>query len=812
MAPISDRPETRWVLLLLLLLFGGGAAAPTPEALYRQARAAADRGDSAKIGEITDQALRRFSDSDDEWTWRIRTIRADYFTNIKDQPERARAVLRRPFPKLLRGTEVEVMRLQSLAFAGQRLRDPAAHALIEQAYVLAKAKHPQTLPKVLIYRMIVDPESTLKWAPEAVRYAQKYGQPDFEVRARGTYANYLASAERFDEAIGAWEPALERARRLPIRNEATEEKLEGNLGWGYLELGDYENAAEFFARAHATATRIGQSSDAIIWTYQLGNTRFRQGDLAGAEKQYQAAYALATAAKHRQRPIILALLAEHSLRVGRLTDAQRYCDESIRERRMAKDTEGELRSMTIAGGIAIAAGRLERTEQMLKGVLARTKSVPTQSEAHRRLAQLYTRQEKFAAADREFLQSIAKAQEARANVDAMERRFSYFNAVAELFESYVDFLIARGRDADALAATEMSRAQTLGDALPVTRPRDVRLVARENDATILCYWLGSARSYLWIVTPQKIDVVRLPPRQTIEAAIDAYQHNLLGARGSLTMSGAGGMELWQMLAAPAARFIRPQSRVIVVPHGRLAAFNVETLVVPTPKPHYWIEDVIVSTAGSLGLLARKEASRKAPSRILLVGNTPPPAREFAVLPRAGVEMTKVARHFIGRAVTLEGAKATPSAYRSRSPGTFTYLHFVAHGVPTRLKPLDSAVVLAREGDAFKLYAREIAEQPLTARLVTISSCHGAGTREYAGEGLVGLAWAFLRAGADNVVAALWQVNDQATPELMDRFYEKLAKGDDPATALRDAKLLLVRGRNVHANPLYWAPFTLYGSG
>jgi CHAT domain-containing protein len=62
-----------------------------------------------------------------------------------------------------------------------------------------------------------------------------------------------------------------------------------------------------------------------------------------------------------------------------------------------------------------------------------------------------------------------------------------------------------------------------------------------------------------------------------------------------------------------------------------------------------------------------------------------------------------------------------------------------------------------------------------------------------------------------VVAALWEVNDDATPELMDRFYEKLAKGADPATALRDAKLSLVHGGNAHANPLYWAPFTLYGS-
>ncbi len=266
-----------------------------------------------------------------------------------------------------------------------------------------------------------------------------------------------------------------------------------------------------------------------------------------------------------------------------------------------------------------------------------------------------------------------------------------------------------------------------------------------------------------------------------------------------------------MLVEPASRSIAPGSRVIIVPHGRLNAFNMETLVVPTPNRHYWINDAVIATAGSLGLLVRKEPKRPASPRMLLVGNTPPPNREFAPLPRASAELDKVASHFGGRVVRLEGAKATPSAYRSASPEGFTYLHFVAHGVATRQKPLDSAVVLAREGETFKLYARDIAKQPLTAKLVTISSCHGAGTRAYAGEGLVGLGWAFLRAGAENVIAALWEVSDTSTPELMDRFYAGLAKDADPATALRDAKLFLMRKGGPSARPRYWAPFLLYGS-
>jgi CHAT domain-containing protein len=160
---------------------------------------------------------------------------------------------------------------------------------------------------------------------------------------------------------------------------------------------------------------------------------------------------------------------------------------------------------------------------------------------------------------------------------------------------------------------------------------------------------------------------------------------------------------------------------------------------------------------------------------------------------------------------LDGAKATPAAYRAASPAKFDYVHFVAHGVATRKRPLDSAVILARDAatKSYKLLARDVVAEPLTARLVTISSCHGAGTRTYAGEGVVGLAWAFLRAGARQVIASLWEVNDAATPQLMDRMYASIRAGRDPAVALRDAKLTLVRSSGAYRRPLYWAPFVLY---
>jgi CHAT domain-containing protein len=241
--------------------------------------------------------------------------------------------------------------------------------------------------------------------------------------------------------------------------------------------------------------------------------------------------------------------------------------------------------------------------------------------------------------------------------------------------------------------------------------------------------------------------------------------------------------------------------------------NFETLIASAPHAHFWIEDVTITTASSLTLLssASQPAALKG-NNLLLVGNTEQVASDFPTLPQASAEMKQIEQYFPSTAsVVLEGKGATPAAYLNGNPQRFDYIHFVTHGTASHARPLESAVILSREGDSYKLYARDIVKHPLHAQLVTISACTGAGTRAYSGEGLVGLAWAFLRAGAHNVIAALWEVSDSSTPLLMNQMYSEIRHGKDPATALRAAKLSFLHREkgDVFRKPMYWAPFQLY---
>ena len=78
---------------------------------------------------------------------------------------------------------------------------------------------------------------------------------------------------------------------------------------------------------------------------------------------------------------------------------------------------------------------------------------------------------------------------------------------------------------------------------------------------------------------------------------------------------------------------------------------------------------------------------------------------------------------------------------------------------------------------------------------------------------VTIAGAFLAAGARNVVASHWSVEDESTAELMTQFFEELVKSDKsatPAEALHRARLRLRESRN-WSSPFHWAPFVLLGT-
>jgi CHAT domain-containing protein/tetratricopeptide (TPR) repeat protein len=148
-------------------------------------------------------------------------------------------------------------------------------------------------------------------------------------------------------------------------------------------------------------------------------------------------------------------------------------------------------------------------------------------------------------------------------------------------------------------------------------------------------------------------------------------------------------------------------------------------------------------------------------------------------------------------------------------GQYRIIHIATHGLLNSRNPELSGLVFSlvdRQGKPQNgfLEAQDIYNLKLGADLVVLSACQTALGKEIRGEGLVGLTRAFMYAGAPRVVASLWKVPDQATTELMQKFYRGiLQQGLQPAAALRAAQFSMWREPRRSA-PYYWAGFTLQG--
>jgi CHAT domain/Tetratricopeptide repeat len=203
------------------------------------------------------------------------------------------------------------------------------------------------------------------------------------------------------------------------------------------------------------------------------------------------------------------------------------------------------------------------------------------------------------------------------------------------------------------------------------------------------------------------------------------------------------------------------------------------------------------TLPALGILPRlMRRARRSSGPALVVGN---PRGDLRY---AGVEAKEVAERF--RTKPLLGAAATKSAVLARFPDA-TLIHLATHAFFDADNPLESGIVLA-DG---VLTAREVLQHRLQADLLILSACESGRVGSLGGEELAGLSQAFLQAGVRSLLVSLWQVDDQATGELIKAFYGARQDGADKALALRQA-MTQIQQNPRWSDTYYWGAFVLVG--
>jgi CHAT domain-containing protein len=620
----------------------------------------------------------------------------------------------------------------------------------------------------------------------------------------------LIQDDRYGEAIEKFNQAL------PLTDSPfIKEKAFNNLGFSHSQLGDWTRALPFSQQADRLAAEIKNNADRIRCLIDVGREHFSQLEYPEAEASYKQALSIAQEAQdHDGQSKALHHLVQLALKTHDLAKADAYASQ---EDALHQEGARYLDLLQDKAEIATARQDLATAERLLQEILNRPNvRLVFRWHAQSDLAAVYVAQKRFNDAEQAFRKAFVMVDEMRRKYPE-EQRISFLDE-GPFYDQYVKFLVSQNKIAEALSIAERGRAPTLAEGLgnaPSTQNdksplAPLQSMLKKRRQVALAYWLAEEESYLWAITPAGITLFHLQPEMEIKKLVEDYAAQIADRR-DIDESSAG-RKLYDLLVGPAASVIPKDSSVVIVPHRSLYNLSFEALIAPSPTPHYWIEDVDVESASFLGLLAKPDPPRTGRSKDLLLMGAPVEAsKDFPVLEHASEEMNKLAARFPapGMAV-IAGKDATPEAYASNRPGEFRLIHFVTHGTASMERPLDSAIILSPgPSKSYKLYARSIKDVKLRADLVTISACYGAGKRQYSGEGLVGLAWSFMRAGAHQVVAALWEVDDASSPQLMDDFYSELSKGKSTASALRHAKLNMLHSADFHRRPFYWASLQVY---
>jgi CHAT domain-containing protein/Tfp pilus assembly protein PilF len=385
------------------------------------------------------------------------------------------------------------------------------------------------------------------------------------------------------------------------------------------------------------------------------------------------------------------------------------------------------------------------------------------------------------------------------------------------------------------------RAAAFHDPVPLDLAGIRRVL--EPGTLLLSYRLGDESSRVYAVGPGPDDfaVVAIEGgAAAIGEEVKAFRERIESRRTAVLQAALfrQAQDLSRRLLAPVAARIDRAERLLVVPDGALNRLPFAALADPAAgaEPRYLVEAKplhVVSSATLYAALTRARDARAGAPVIAGVGDpvysgppgAMPPALTRSVrrglrlspLPWARKELEAL-RELSPRGTTLwMGVEATEARAKSLGDGP-KIIHFACHGFVDERFPLESGLALsvpaspAAGEDNGLLQAWEVFEGVrLDADLVTLSACQTGAGKEMAGEGLLGLTWAFQYAGARSVLASLWEVNDAATAELMRAFYRALGAGASKAEALRRAQLELLHRPGTSA-PYFWAAFSLFGDG
>ena len=341
----------------------------------------------------------------------------------------------------------------------------------------------------------------------------------------------------------------------------------------------------------------------------------------------------------------------------------------------------------------------------------------------------------------------------------------------------------------------------------------VRSALGPHDALVL-YGLSESIAAALVVTRSGAKIRSLGDPATVRSAVEAFevrgQDEAEIARTAATLR----THLVDRLALPAG-----VKRVVLSPDGDIGRVPFSLLdrdrsytCTPSGSVHTLLQRHAKRTGSNLLGFGDPEYGSGRAARSLAVYA---PTRELDPLPGTRAELRAIERE--GDTV-LFGPRASEQEVRARlgQPKRWATVTFACHGFMNDLHPFQSGLALApTPGFDGYLSVSEVLALDVRADLVVLSACESGLPTRMRGDGMSGLAGAFLYAGSPRVLASLWKVDDAATKVFMEAFHRhwRPAAGARPlpvAACLRKAQEAVRTASKEWSHPEYWAPWVIWG--
>lgn len=655
----------------------------------------------------------------------------------------------------------------------------------------------------------------------------KLGNKEEEITALRGLALLHKNLGEYDEALKIYQDVLKRLSPSPGDRAAVLTDW-GNL---YTRLGRPDKALHLLQQAFDIRKQKGDLRGQADTLNGFGRAYNRKGDFNTALLSYQES--LRTYGTIRDPRAQAALFMNIGWVLGWL---HRY-DDATESFKHAYTLIRELKQPTLEAAVLFGFAWIERLRSNLSGAIEGAEAALTRVESTRR------------------------------DIPDLENRLAYFASLQDIYDFSVDVMMEQyrlGKSRDllerALWVVERARSRSLLDALgerqrdvtarlaPVLSTRQIQSQVLDADTILLEYYVGASKTYLFWVTRDKIESFALPSRDKLAPRVKETYDALTASRlrGESMLAIRKAKELSKILLGPVAGRLG-QKRLLIVPDEALQLVPFEVLPDPDdpaaamppglawPAPLLLRHEVLLEpSASALAGIRAAKANQQPASGLLTVLADEIYELADPRLPRAAVKRGNKNDQFPGDVERLEASAQEAAAIVAGLPPAkvlkavgfnanrdlvtsgrlrdYRILHIAAHAYYSFDNPALSALVLSRYDSLGRprnglLKVKDISTQDLREDLVVLSACGSALGKEVRGEGIVGWPWAFLSAGASQVVMSFWNIGDDSTADLMQRFYQGMSHGIPAGLALREAQLQMWKEGK---SPWSWGGFVAQG--